>query len=52
MNVVVDEGGEVKVKPPLSRAGDFIELRAEMNLLCGLTSCSRGEFQQRLVQAD
>lgn len=40
MNVVVDEGGEVKVKPPLSRAGDFIELRAEMNLLCGLTSCS------------
>jgi uncharacterized protein YcgI (DUF1989 family) len=40
MNVVVEEGGEVKVKPPLSRAGDFIELRAEMNLLCGLTSCS------------
>jgi uncharacterized protein YcgI (DUF1989 family) len=40
MNVVVDKGGEVKVKPPLSRAGDFIELRAEMNLLCGLTSCS------------
>lgn len=40
MNVVVAEDGKVKVKPPLSRAGDFIELRAEMDLVCGLTSCS------------
>jgi len=40
MNVAVAPDGEVKVQPPLSRAGDCIELRAEMNLICGLTSCS------------
>ena len=40
MNVEVTPDGTVAVKPPLSRAGDYIELRAEMNLICGLTSCS------------
>ncbi|MGQ3179762.1 MAG: DUF1989 domain-containing protein, partial [Blastomonas fulva] len=40
MNVGVTETGEVQVKPPTSRAGDFIELRAEMDLICGLTACS------------
>ncbi len=40
MNVVVDADGTVRVLPPASRAGDFIELRAEMDLVCGLTACS------------
>jgi uncharacterized protein YcgI (DUF1989 family) len=40
MNVVVDPDGTVRVLPPTSRAGDFIELRAEMDLVCGLTACS------------
>ncbi len=40
MNVTVSAEGEVSVKPPLSRAGDSIELRAEMDLLCALTACS------------
>lgn len=40
MNVGVTATGEVQVKPPISRAGDFIELRAEMDLICGLTACS------------
>ncbi len=40
MNVVVDADGAVRVLPPASRAGDFIELRAEMDLVCGLTACS------------
>lgn len=40
MNVTVDASGVVAVKPPLSKAGDYIELRAEMNMICGLTSCS------------
>lgn len=40
MNVAVDADGAVRVLPPTSRAGDFIELRAEMDLVCGLTSCS------------
>lgn len=40
MNVVVDPDGTVRVLPPLSRPGDFIELRAEMDMVCGLTACS------------
>jgi uncharacterized protein YcgI (DUF1989 family) len=40
MNVVVDPDGTVCVLPPTSRPGDFIEMRAEMDLLCGLTACS------------
>jgi hypothetical protein len=40
MNVAVLPSGEVNVLPPLSRAGDTIELRAEMDLIVGLTACS------------
>lgn len=40
MDVEVGPDGVVAVKPPRSRAGDFIELRAQMDLICGLTSCS------------
>ncbi|MNC94037.1 hypothetical protein D3C83_107960 [compost metagenome] len=40
MNVRVDESGRVSVEPPTSRAGDFILLRAEMDLIIGLTACS------------
>jgi len=40
MNVEVAEDGKVKVLPPRSRAGDSIELRAEKDLLVGLTACS------------
>lgn len=40
MNVAVDADGVVRVLPPTSRPGDFIELRAEMDLVCGLTACS------------
>lgn len=40
MNVVVDPDGSVRVLAPMSRPGDFIELRAEMDLVCGLTACS------------
>ena len=40
MNVCVEPDGEVKVKPPTSKPGDYIELRAEMNMVCALTSCS------------
>ena len=41
MNVAVDgQTGKVQVLPPLSKAGDFIELRAEMDLIVGLTACS------------
>lgn len=40
MNVKVDADGVVRVLPPLSKAGDFIELRAEMDMVCALTACS------------
>lgn len=41
MNVTVDGvTGELRVEPPLSKAGDRIVLRAEMDLVIGLTACS------------
>ncbi|MEZ0242660.1 MAG: DUF1989 domain-containing protein [Sphingomonas sp.] len=41
MNVPVDgETGELKVLPPISKAGDRIVLRAAMDLIVGLTACS------------
>ena len=40
MNVEVDRKGELKILPPPSRAGDAILLRAEMDLIVGLTACS------------
>lgn len=44
MNVPVDpKTGVISVEPPLSKAGDFIVLRAAMDLVVGLTACSAGQ---------
>ena len=41
MNVPVNgETGEIKVLPPLSKAGDRIVFKAKMDLIIGLTACS------------
>ena len=40
MNVELQSTGALKVLPPTSRAGDCIELRAEIDLIVGLTACS------------
>lgn len=41
MNVSVDGAtGRLEVLPPTTRAGDFIRLRAEIDLIIGLTACS------------
>ena len=40
MTVGVSPTGQVVVAPPTSKAGDFIELRAEMDMVCALTACS------------
>lgn len=40
MNVPVASDGKLRVDPPLSTAGDYIRLRAEMSLVIGLTACS------------
>ncbi len=41
MNVPVDgDSGALQVLPPISKAGDHIVFRAEMDLIIGLTACS------------
>jgi uncharacterized protein len=40
MNVDVSSTGELRIGPPRSKPGDAIELRAEMDLIVGLTACS------------
>lgn len=41
MHVSIDcKSGEISVQPPLSRAGERIVFRAEMDLIIGLTACS------------
>ena len=41
MNVMVDgETGKLTIGPPLSKAGDVFEVRAEADLIVGVTACS------------
>jgi len=40
MNVEIDSRGELSILPPKSKPGDSITLRAEMDLIVGLTACS------------
>ncbi len=40
MNVNVDQQGSVTVVAPTVKPDDFIELRAEMDMVCALTACS------------
>ena len=40
MNVEIDSTGKMSISPPRSKAGDAITLRAEMDLIIGLTACS------------
>jgi hypothetical protein len=43
MNVEISTSGEVAVKAPLSKAGDFIDFRVEMDLMVGVTACAAGK---------
>lgn len=43
MNVQLYPDGKLKVEPPLSKAGDYILLEAQMDLIVGLTACSAGQ---------
>jgi uncharacterized protein YcgI (DUF1989 family) len=40
MNVVVLLTGELRIDPPPSKPGDYLLLRAEMDLIVGVTACS------------
>lgn len=44
MNVAVDAAtGTIEVRPPRSRPGDYVRLRAEMPLVVAITACSAGQ---------
>ena len=40
MNARISTNGEIIIQPPLSKPGDFIELRAEMEMVVGVSACS------------
>ncbi len=40
MNFTISSAGDLKVEPPLSKAGDHISFIAEAELVIGLTACS------------
>jgi uncharacterized protein YcgI (DUF1989 family) len=40
MNVPVAADGGLRVDPPVSQTGDYVQLPAEMDLIIGLTACS------------
>ena len=40
MNATVTEGGEIIINLPVSRAGDYIDFRAEMDLIVAVSACS------------
>jgi uncharacterized protein len=42
MNIGIDREGEIQIKSPKSKAGDYIELKAEMDMIVGVTACSAG----------
>ncbi|MFQ5913644.1 MAG: DUF1989 domain-containing protein [Nitrospinota bacterium] len=39
MNVAFDPDGTFEIREPISKPGDHIDLRAEMNVLVGLSNC-------------
>ncbi|MCP4600139.1 MAG: urea carboxylase-associated family protein [Proteobacteria bacterium] len=43
MHITISEDGKISIHSPLSKAGDYIDLRAEMDLVVGVTSCSAGK---------
>ncbi len=40
MNVDIGKDGSIRVLPPKAKAGDYIEFKAEMDLIVALTACS------------
>jgi uncharacterized protein YcgI (DUF1989 family) len=43
MNVAIKVTGRVTVQPPLSKAGEYIDLRTEMDLIVAVSACSAGK---------
>lgn len=43
MNTIIQPSGQILVEKPLSKAGDYIELRAEMDLIVAISACPCSE---------
>jgi len=43
MNTVISPDGAITVHTPLSGAGDYIELQAQIDLIIGVTACAAGK---------
>jgi uncharacterized protein len=39
MNVPIEADGRISIQPPVSKPGDHIDLRAEANLIVGISNC-------------
>ncbi len=39
MNAPIEAAGRISIKEPLSKAGDYIDLRAETDLIVGISNC-------------
>ena len=42
MNVEIVKPGDLSIHPPTSKAGEYLALRAEMDMIVGITACSAG----------
>jgi uncharacterized protein YcgI (DUF1989 family) len=40
MHARVADSGEIEIQSPISKPGDFIDLRAEVDLIVGISACS------------
>ena len=40
MHAAITEMGQIEIFPPLSKAGDYINLRSEMDMIVGFSACS------------
>ena len=40
MNIEISSDGKIEIHPPLSKRGDYIEFRAEMDLAVAVSACS------------
>ena len=52
MNVSIAPSGEIDIAAPLSRAGDHVDLRAEMDLIVGVTACSAEKSNNGTLKPD
>jgi len=39
MNACIDEKGMIYIGPPTAKKGDYMDLRAEMDILCAISAC-------------